>query len=115
MWDLRFRLHQDNGQLLPGLRIKDTRDDEYLDLTDFDRPLDNYNEFSGLYGLLIGEDQGWELDIPFKTQKELINLVDLFLRKAGIYLYDEDGNELEETEYERKERALGPMHMIHLL
>jgi len=97
-----FRIRDDNGNLLPGLRIKDIRSGKYLDLDKFTEPLINYPQFRDAEGYLIDEDYGWELDMPFNNKKELMDLVSLFLKKSGEYLYDEDGEKIVET-YEEKE------------
>lgn len=104
LWKPKFRLHKDGGSLLPGLRIKDIVTGEYVDLSKFDKPLINYQEFSNKYGSLIGEDQGWEAVIPFNSEIELLKLITLFLKKSGTHIYDEVGNERSETEIERKIR-----------
>ena len=66
--NLEFRIRDDGGNLLPGLRIKDTRTGEYLNLEKFSEPLVNYSQFKGAKGCLICEDQGWELDMPFNNK-----------------------------------------------
>lgn len=102
--NLELRIRDDEGNLLPGLRIKDIRTGKYLDLEKFSEPLVNYSQLKDAEGYLISEDQGWELDMPFNNQAELLKLVDLFLRKSGMQIYDENGEKIEETDEERKLR-----------
>jgi hypothetical protein len=99
-----FRIRGDDGQVLPGLRVKDARKKEYLDLNTFKNSLTQHPDFQNA-NYLIAEDQGWEIDIPFSSKEELLRLADLFLRKAGMYLYDNKGEVVEETEEERTKRA----------
>jgi len=103
--DLEFRIRDDKDNLLPGLRIKDVRTGKYVELKKYSKPLINYPEFKNSEGDLIDEDQGWELDMPFKGKKELLNLVNLFLKKSGKHIYDAKGNIIRETNEEQKSRA----------
>ncbi|MBW2974008.1 hypothetical protein KY346_06500 [Candidatus Woesearchaeota archaeon] len=103
--DLEFRLRDDDGNLLPGLRIKDTRTGKYIDLENYQDALINYQEFTDAEGCLIDEDQGWELDMPFKGERELMSLVNLFLKKSGKHIYDVRGNIIKETDEEQDARA----------
>jgi len=103
--DLEFRIRNEEGDLLPMLRIKDIRTGKYLDLDKFLEPLINYPQFKDIEGYLIDENQGWELDISFNNRAELLKLVDLFLRKSGLFLYDEKGEKIEEVDKERKLRS----------
>ena|GEM_PF-4014096 len=103
--DLEFRIRDDEGNLLPGLRIKDTRTGDYICLEKYSEPLINYPEFQDADGCLTDEDQGWELDMPFKGEKELMDLVDLFLRKSGKHIYDAQGNIIRETDEDQEFRA----------
>lgn len=89
--DLKFRIRGDDGQVLPGLRIKDTRTMKYLNLHNYYLPLVNYPEFETAEGYLVGEDFGWELDLPFSNKEELMKLVALFLNKSGEFIYDSNG------------------------
>jgi len=102
--DLEFRIVDERGEPYKGLKIKDLRSGNYLDLKIFSLPLINYPEFLGAEGYLIDEDQGWELNIPFSDKIELFNLVELFLRKSGNVIYDKEGRPIEEPEEEKIKR-----------
>lgn len=43
--------------------------------------------------------------MPFNGKKDLLTLVDLFLRKSGKHIYDAQGNIIKETDEEQKSRA----------
>lgn len=105
LWNLGYRIRDDNGVPLAGLKIKDLKTGEYLDLTKFDKPLSNYPSFARRKNDFVAEDTGWELDIPFGSKEELFRLVNLFQAKAGIRKYDENGQIVDETEEEKKLRA----------
>src|SRR3989344_1516272 len=104
LWDLKYRTRDDNGIILPFLRIRNMRTGRYVNLRRYNKPLIEYKKFEGMLGSLIGEDIGWELDLPFHTEVELLELVYLFLRKSGVSLYDSKGIKIKETEEEKKKR-----------
>ena len=95
---LKFRIHDDNGKALHGLKIKNVKTGNYLDLTKFSKPLINYLEFKDGETPLIAEDNGWEIDLPFKDKEELMKLISLFLRKAGLKSYSLLGEEIKTEE-----------------
>lgn len=103
--ELKFVIRDNKGNLLPGLRVKDLRIGDYLDLNKYSKPLINYPEFKDAEGCLIDEDQGWELDMPFYNKKELMSLVNLFLNKSGKYIYDNGGRIIEEIEEQLQKRS----------
>lgn len=103
--DLEFRIRDNKGEVLAGLRIKNIKTGKYLRLNQFLEPLINYPSFKEMDGYLISEDQGWELDMPFYNREELFMFVNLFLRKSGLYLYNPDGGIIKETDDERKSRS----------
>lgn len=105
LWNFGYRIRDDNDSPLAGLKIKDLKTGEYLDLTKFDKSLSNYPSFAGRKNDFVAEDSGWELDIPFGSKEELFRLVSLFQRKAGLHKYDENGVIVQETEEEQKLRA----------
>lgn len=104
LWDLDFEIRETQGNILPGLKIKDIRMGQYINLEYFTRPLGNYPQFAEAEGYLIGEDGGWELDLAFNNKQELMKLVALFLQKSGTRLFDENGNEIIETKEQRMKR-----------
>lgn len=104
-WNPTYRIRGDDGKLLPGLRIKDIRTGEYINLEDYTKPLIEYPQFVDSKGYLVAEDQGWELNVPFGDKQELLGLVDLFLRKYGEYIYDENGIKIPETDEEKNLRS----------
>lgn len=105
LWELYFEIRDNKCNILPGLKIKDIRTKQHIDLEPFIKPLDEYGLFADCDGYLLGESQGWELDIPFNNKKELMNLVDLFSNKSGKHIYDQKGRIIEETDEERKLRS----------
>lgn len=106
LWDIRYRFREDNWEILQGLQIKDVRTGEYIELEKFNEDsLRAYDQFKKSQGYLIAEDKGWELDLPFKNKAELMLLIDLFLRKSGKYIYDDEGREISETAAQRESRA----------
>ncbi len=96
--ELTFRVTGEDNCPLPGLRVKDVRNGKYLDLTKYTKPLIYYPEFKDANGYLIGEDSGWELDMPFKDKAQLFKLIDLFLNKSGEFIYDKEGRIITECE-----------------
>ncbi len=105
LWNLRYKIRDDRGNVLQGLKIRDIRTGEYIDLNEYVKPLSKYREFRGSKGCLIAEDQGWQLDTPFRNKNELLSLVNLFLKKSGEHTYDKNGAEIPESEEERMLRA----------
>ncbi|MEK6874443.1 MAG: hypothetical protein AABX52_01695 [Nanoarchaeota archaeon] len=97
LWDPNYRIRDDNGTLFTGLRIRDLRTDQYIDLNQFKEHLTENVYYTKCKGNLIAEDKGWQLDFPFNNSYELGNLVDLFLVKSGIHIYDKEGNRIKET------------------
>ena len=67
------------------------------------KPLKEYKQFTNAD--LLGENYGWELNMPFNSEGELIKLVDLFLRKSGDHIYDKNGVIIEEIDKEKSLRA----------
>ena len=104
LWDLYFKIRTNGGKVLPGLKIKDGRIGQYLHLEHFTRPLGEYPQFMEADGHLIGEDEGWELNLSFNNKQELMKLVTIFLQKSGTRLFDEEGNEIIETEEQKSRR-----------
>ena len=105
LWNPIYRIRGDKNDVLVGLKIKDIRTGQYINLQNYIKPLSEYSEFINSKGYLLAEDQGWELNIPFNNKKELMTFVNLFLRKSGTYIYDENGVRIPETYEERILRA----------
>ncbi len=103
-WDPAYRIRDDKENLLPNLKIKDIRTNRYVNLMSYIKPLSEYLEFINCKGFLLAEDQGWELDMPFKSKGELVDLVNLFLMKSGEHIYDEKGEIVEESDEEKRLR-----------
>lgn len=83
LWNPDYNIRDEKGDILKGLRIKDRRIGQYIDLKNYNEPLDQYAEFKDAQGWLINElGSGWELNMPFGTEEELMRLADLFLRKS---------------------------------
>lgn len=99
LWDPANRIRDDNGGLF-NIQIKDLRTGLYLSLENYGPILIKHNEFLNSKGYLLAEGHGWEIDIPFKNENELINIADLFLKKSGMYNYDEEGITIKETDEE---------------
>ncbi len=105
LWEIYFNIRDDKNKILPGLKVKDSMTKQYFDLVPFEKPLEEYKQFSEAKWYLIAENHGWELDMAFNNKKELLDLVNLFLRKSGRFVYDEEGNIIVETEEERTTRS----------
>ncbi|MBS3108028.1 hypothetical protein J4468_03880 [Candidatus Woesearchaeota archaeon] len=105
VFELDFEICDESGEIFPGLCIKDLREKEFIDLTKYTKPLENYAEFEEADGALIAESRGWELDIAFSSKSELLRLVNLFLNKASINLYNEKGEKIIETFEEKSKRG----------
>ncbi len=105
LWELYFEIRDEKGIILPGLKIKDVRTKQHTNLELFTKPLEKYEQFSSSEGYLLGEDQGWELDMPFYNKEESIVLLDLFLKKSGKHIHDEEGGIIPETDEERELRS----------
>ena len=97
MWNPDFRISGDEGDVLPGLTIKDKRTRQRIELGNYRKPLIEYPEFIDIKGHLLAENDGWQLDMPFCNKDEAIKIVDLFLRKSGLKVYDHESIEIEET------------------
>ncbi len=102
IWELDFEIGE-------GLRIKNVSKKEYVDLKKYKKQLDLYDEFKECKDNFIGEQLGWELDLPFRKKEELFSLVNLFMRKSGKFAYDSLGNQIEESIEERNFRNPWPM------
>ena len=102
--DPEFRIRNDQGEILQGLKIRDIRTGEYLDLGKFATDLSDPKLESDI-AYFIDEDVGWELNIPFNDKKELKKIIALFLRKSGASNYNKRGIKVSETEKEKKLRA----------
>jgi len=87
IWDPDFIIRE-NGEILPGLRIFDLRTREDIELKEYLFPLVDYPKFQNGYGQLVAEDKGWEFNHKFKSKKELLALIKLFLQKSGFHIYD---------------------------
>jgi len=93
LWELAFRFRDKNGVLNPKLRVKSLETNKYVDLRKYKEPLIHYQEFLSLDGKLVGEGEGWELNIQFNNKQELLDLVALFLKKAPAYITDKNSGE----------------------
>lgn len=80
LWELDFQIRGEKGKLYPRLKIKDKETGRNLNLLKY--PENTLENYPNLDGRLIGEDYGWELDLPFKDKKELMNIVELFIKKS---------------------------------
>ncbi len=102
--ELRFRVNDDQGNPLSGLKIKDLRTKEYIDLKKYSKPLIHYPEFEDADGLLVAEDIGYEINLNFSSEDNLFTLCDLFTRKANLEKYNDAGEVVVETSEEFTER-----------
>ncbi len=112
LWNPRYRVRDSKGEILPGLKIKDLRTGEHIDLVKYTRRfLSEYQEFQERKDL-VGESQEWQLDMPFENIEELLRLVKLFLEKSGIYVYDESGVEVSATQSHWRDAYETPVVVI---
>lgn len=80
LWELHFRIRGSGGQTYRELTIKYMDTDEELDLNIYAG--DTLVAYPELKDKLYSENHGWELDLPFGSQKELLRLVRLFAKRA---------------------------------
>lgn len=97
LWGLDFLISD-------GIKIKVLESGDYLDLHKYKNSLIEYPEFNNYNKNLVCEALEWELDIPFYNKKELLNLLNLFLRKSSKNLYDNKWNKIIETKEKRRKR-----------
>jgi len=78
-----YKHRYDNGKLHKGKKIKILRTREYLDLEDIktqtitaDR---RYRNQFGIWDLISEDSIEWQLDIPFKSKKQLLDITDIFI------------------------------------
>lgn len=80
-WEPDFVFRDNEGQLFPKLCIRPLAG-SYLNLAQYpESTLENIPELKN--ESLIGENEGWEMDLEFKTKDELFRLVKLFLTKSS--------------------------------
>lgn len=96
-WELDFIIS-------PNVRIRNRKTGTYLDLNVYKKALENYREFATSDKDFVAEENGWQLDLPFSNKKELITLVDLFMKKSGKYLCSEEDIIIKESKEEKKLR-----------
>lgn len=106
-WYPNYRIRNDSGVVL-NINIKDLRNGKYIQLEKYGSALIKHEEFLYSKGYLLAEGQGWELNLPFKNKEELKCLSNLFLIKAGLHIYDENGVEIQESVEEKLLRAHWP-------
>ena len=107
LWNPMYRTKDDEGNLF-RVSIKDTRNDQVIHLENYAKKLEEYAEFKDAYGYLIASEQGWQLDIPFTSNDELLRIVGVFLRKSAERLITKEGIRIEETEEEKERRGPWP-------
>ncbi len=103
--DPTFPTRDSTGKIFPGLRIRDLKTGKYIQLERFSEPLIKYPEFEDSEGSLVAENSGWEIDIPFRTKRELIRLAKFFVRKSGKHIYDHSGIKSFESGKQQHRRA----------
>ncbi len=81
-WRPTFNIRETKGKILPGLRIKNIKSGELLNLSHFSG--ENLLGYPELDGNLKAEDHGWEINIESKNTIELVKLAKLFTKK-GLY------------------------------
>lgn len=102
--ELDFIFTDDKGNLLSGLRIKDTQTGGYITASTFNSPQELIAYLKSTKEYLVLEDSGWELDMPFHSKRELVNLTNRFLRKYSGYFYDKEGTIINETSKQKERR-----------
>ena len=105
LWSPKFLIRNEEGVIYNSLRIRDTRTGKFIDLERFKLCLGEREEYSTSFSYLIGESQGWQLDMPLSSKKELFNLIRLFLKRSGKDLYYNQGLVIPETEEEKDIRS----------
>ncbi|MDP3728714.1 MAG: hypothetical protein Q8R18_04650 [bacterium] len=80
LWELDFQIKGADGCAYSDSVIKYIDTEEILDLSHYSE--DTLEDYPELEGKLYSENGGWELDFPFKKQRELLRIVHLFTKKA---------------------------------
>lgn len=86
LWELDFRIRGEGHEPYSGLKIRDIRTGLFLDLMQYGG--ENLEAYPELECVLLGEDYGWELNLPFENKNQLLTLSDLFVKKS--FKYDKD-------------------------
>ncbi|MBI4145429.1 hypothetical protein HY493_04470 [Candidatus Woesearchaeota archaeon] len=80
-WERHFVHRDDDGSLFPNLRVRSC-DGAYIELDRVpEQTLEHRSDLAGTS--LIGESEGWELDLDFKNREHLISLASLFVNKSN--------------------------------
>lgn len=88
LYQAHFQIRDSKGKVFANLKIKDRTSNTYVDLRKYSRTLENYPEFKDAEGNLIAENlKGWEINLPFSKQEELLKVVNLFVKKTNLLLY----------------------------
>jgi hypothetical protein len=97
-WEPNFRFRDDKGKVYPDLRIKDTRNNKYVDFSII--PFASFEE-AGYTATEVsdfsGENKGWEINIGCDLVKDIIKLASLFVSKSSILPFDKNGMPKPET------------------
>jgi len=88
LWKPKYIIRDDQGDVLPELRIRDLRTDEYVPLDKFVKPLKEYPAYVNADGFLFAEDRGWQLDLPFISKSQVLMISQLFSEKSSHYSED---------------------------
>ncbi len=106
-WRPSFFIRDERGSLEANLRIKNIDTGEYLDLEGISyRTLKEAGYSEAVK--LIAENEGYEINTLTSIEEDLRRLAAEFLRKSSDTLFNEDGEQVVETEGERQERAPWP-------
>lgn len=84
LWNPAYNFRKKGGKIFPRLKIKDLRDNTYIDLEIYENNLIDHPNFRKSRGYLIAENCGWELNLPFNNKKELLELTSLFLSMSQV-------------------------------
>src|SRR3989338_3475887 len=87
LWSPKFLIRDEEEVPYISLRVRDIRTDKFIDLKRFKVCLGEKEEYSNSFGYLIGENQGWQLDMLFSS-KEVIRqrkLIGKMLMKPQYY------------------------------
>ena len=106
-WNPTYRIKDDKGNVLK-LAIKDLRNGCYIDLNNCGMTLNESQQFIDSKGYLLAEGDGWELNLPFGNKNDLLAVSNLFLKKAGLHIYNKNGIEVDETNKECLDRGPWP-------
>lgn len=101
-WELDFNFRNDEGEVYPDLKIKNIKSGKYIDLIQIiPTTLEEAGYAKKEAKNLIGENKGWEINIGCDKIEDIIEIANLFTKKAYKFPFNKYGIFLPETEEEK--------------